>query len=110
GGGWWGTGGGRLAGGQGVGVDELHGRPDGNPFFVPEVRAGGDRKVPETVRDAVLARAARLDPGARLLLDVVAVTPPRCELWLVQALADDGAHALGDAIASGILVDAPRAV
>ena len=35
--------------------------PRGNPFFVTEVLAGGRRRLPDTVRDAVLARAARLD-------------------------------------------------
>ena len=44
---------------------ELHRRTAGNPFFVTEVLAAGRREIPETVRDAVLARAARLDDAAR---------------------------------------------
>ena len=40
---------------------ELHRRTGGNPFFVTEVLAAGGTGVPESVRDAVLSRAARLD-------------------------------------------------
>jgi predicted ATPase len=45
------------------GVDErqLFERTGGNPFFITEVLASGATGVPPTVRDAVLARAAR--PG-----------------------------------------------
>ena len=42
---------------------ELHRRTGGNPFFVTEVLAAGDGAIPPTVRDAVLARAARLSDG-----------------------------------------------
>ncbi|MEP7023224.1 MAG: AAA family ATPase [Actinomycetota bacterium] len=38
----------------------LHRRTGGNPFFVTEVLAAGGAQLPDTVRDAVLARAARL--------------------------------------------------
>ena len=44
----------------------LYRKTRGNPFFVTEVLAGvGD--IPDTVRDAVLAHAARLNPPARSL-------------------------------------------
>jgi DNA-binding CsgD family transcriptional regulator len=66
---------------------ELHRRTAGNPFFVTEVVAAGGG-IPDTVRDAVLARAARLDPGARALLDLVAIIPSRAETWLLEALGD----------------------
>jgi DNA-binding CsgD family transcriptional regulator/tetratricopeptide (TPR) repeat protein len=56
---------------------------NGNPFFVTEVLADGDHPVPVTVRDAVLARAARLVPAARETLDVAAVVPDRVELDLL---------------------------
>ena len=50
-----------LAGSLGVDHAELHRRTAGNPFYVTEVLAAADAEIPETVRDAVLARAARLD-------------------------------------------------
>ena len=54
-----------LAGSADVDAGELHRRTAGNPFFVTEVLATADDAIPETVRDAVLARVARLDDGAR---------------------------------------------
>jgi DNA-binding CsgD family transcriptional regulator len=92
-----------LAEGQDVDVDLLHQRTGGNPFFVTEALASGGTGVPETVRDAVLARAARLDEPARKLLDAVAVVPPAAELWLLEALAPDELGALESCLASGML-------
>ena len=48
----------------GVDANELYRRTDGNPFFVTEVLAAGIRQVPETVRDAVLARGLGWPGGA----------------------------------------------
>ncbi len=77
----------QLAEPHGVDADELFGKTGGNPFFVVEVLASGVSELPDTVRDAVLARAGRLDPAARALLDAVAVVPQQVELWLLEALA-----------------------
>ena len=87
----------------GVDADELHVRTAGNPFFVTEALAAGGATVPDSVRDAVLARAARLAPGARELLDAVAIAPPRAELWLLEALAGDRLVHLEECLASGML-------
>jgi DNA-binding CsgD family transcriptional regulator/tetratricopeptide (TPR) repeat protein len=78
-----------LAGRDGIDPVALHRRTAGNPFYVSEVLAAGDTAVPDTVRDAVLARAARLSDRARALLEAVAIAPQRAELWLLEALADD---------------------
>ena len=76
---------------------------DGNPFFVTEVLAGDEGEVPTTVRDAVLARAGRLSPGGRRLLDAVAVVPGSVAVWLLEELAgEDFAH-LAECLASGML-------
>ena len=58
---------------------------------------------PETVRDAVLARAARLDADARAVLEAVAVEPTRAELWLLEALVEDVRAGLDACLASGML-------
>jgi hypothetical protein len=56
----------RLAEPHGVDPGELYRKTGGNPFFVVEALAAGAAAIPDTVRDAVLARAARLSPaGAR---------------------------------------------
>ncbi|MGZ4183811.1 MAG: helix-turn-helix transcriptional regulator [Solirubrobacteraceae bacterium] len=78
-----------LAGPDGIDPVALHRRTAGNPFYVSEVLAAGDTAMPDTVRDAVLARAARLSDRARALLEAVAIAPQRAELWLLEALADD---------------------
>jgi predicted ATPase len=76
----------------------------GNPFFVSEVLASGSEAIPATVRDAVLARAARLSSGARDLLGAIAIAPPLVELWLLDALAGEHASALEECLSSGMLV------
>jgi DNA-binding CsgD family transcriptional regulator len=81
-------------------AQELHRRTAGNPFYVTEVLAAGGG-IPDTVRDAVLARAARLEPGPRALLDLVAVVPSGAELWLLEKLTD--LDALDACLASGVL-------
>jgi DNA-binding CsgD family transcriptional regulator len=92
-----------LAEPHGVDGDELHRKTDGNPFFVTEVLASGATDVPATVRDAVLARTARLGEQARDLLDVVAIVPQRTELWLLEDVAGDPLAALDECVASGVL-------
>jgi DNA-binding CsgD family transcriptional regulator/tetratricopeptide (TPR) repeat protein len=92
-----------LAGPHHVDVEELYARTGGNPFFVTEVLATERQTVPETVRDAVLARAARLSDGARGLLDAVSVIPGGCELGLLAQLAGNLLENLGECIESGIL-------
>jgi DNA-binding CsgD family transcriptional regulator/tetratricopeptide (TPR) repeat protein len=86
-----------------VDAEVLYAKTAGNPFFVTEVLAGGHGAVPATVRDAVLARAARLEPQARELLDAVAIVPLRSELWLLEAIAGDAIGALDACVASGVL-------
>ena len=86
-----------------IDADELFARTAGNPFFVTEALAAEMELLPPTVRDAVLARAARLTPTARSLLDAVAVVPQRVEVWLLEALATSALDALDECLASGIL-------
>ena len=99
-----------LAEPHGVDGAELHRKTDGNPFFVTEVLASGAADVPATVRDAVLARTARLSERARDLLDVVAIVPQRTELWLLEAVAGDTLVALDECVASGVLRPEGRGV
>ena len=65
------------------GDDVLYEATGGNPFLVTETVAGRGT----TVRDAVLARAARLSLEARRALELVSVVPARTELWLLGDLA-----------------------
>jgi DNA-binding CsgD family transcriptional regulator len=101
---------GELAEPYGVDASELHEKTGGNPFFVVEALAAGGEGIPETVRDAVLARAARLGPAARALLDAVASVPPQAELWLLEALVDNASAHLDECLSSGMLATEPVGV
>src|SRR4051812_40424669 len=91
--------------------EELYTRTGGNPFFVTEVMAAGAHsEIPQTVRDAVLARAARLGPAARTLLEAVAMVPPYAELELLRALAEEEIGALEECLTSGMLESVPDGV
>jgi DNA-binding CsgD family transcriptional regulator/tetratricopeptide (TPR) repeat protein len=100
----------QLAEPYGIDPDGLHRVTGGNPFFVTEVLAAGEAGIPATVRDAVLARAARLTPPARDVLEAVSIATPHAELWLVEALSGDIDARLDECIASGMLVPADGAV
>ena len=76
---------GALAAEHGVPADELYRRTGGNPFYVTEALAAPAEDVPPTVRMAVLTRAARLPPAARVVLDAVSVVPGLTESWLLDA-------------------------
>jgi len=100
----------RLAEPHGVDAVALYRNTGGNPFFVTEVLAGADAEIPNTVRDAVLARAARLSPEARDLLEAVAAVPPRGETWLLEALAPEAIDRVEECLASGMLSSGPEGV
>jgi DNA-binding CsgD family transcriptional regulator/tetratricopeptide (TPR) repeat protein len=91
-----------LAEGTDLDVDALHEQTGGNPFFVTEVIAGDPARIPPTVRDAVLARAARLSEEARLTLEAAAVIgPPTDPALLARVL--DGPLAAEECLARGVL-------
>jgi DNA-binding CsgD family transcriptional regulator len=70
------------------GTKDLHEITSGNPFFVTEALASPDR-VPASVRDAVLARAATLTPAARHVIELASLMPGHADLELLDAKADD---------------------
>ncbi|MGZ4585222.1 MAG: ATP-binding protein [Mycobacterium sp.] len=98
-----------LAGPAGRDAAWLYAVTDGNPFFVSEALGAPGQDVPTTVRDTVLARAARLSTGVRAVLDAVSVVPDRAEVAMVAALVAAGTDTLADvaldqAVRSGMLV------
>jgi ATP/maltotriose-dependent transcriptional regulator MalT len=99
-----------LAAPHGLDPDHLFDQTGGNPFFVTEVLGAGTGEIPPSVRDAVLARAARLPTQARRLLETAAALPPRADLWLLEAVAGDFDGDLEDCLASGMLAAEPGAV
>ncbi len=77
----------------------LHQITGGNPFFVSEALAYPGERVPETVRDAVLARLLRCSQAARELAELISISPGKTEGWLIESMM--GAH--GAAIDEGVM-------
>ncbi|HET8851190.1 MAG TPA: protein kinase, partial [Ktedonobacteraceae bacterium] len=84
-------------------AEQLYAITGGNPFFVTEVLASDTPGVPMTVRDAVLARVARVSPAARTLLELASVVPTRTERWLLEAVLGAAVSALEECLTSGML-------
>ena len=94
----------QLAEPHGIDADELYRRTAGNPFFLSEVLAERRPRIPPTVRDAVLARTARVSAEGAALLGAVSVSQPQAELWLLEALASKAQLAsLDECLGSGML-------
>ena len=93
-----------LAGSTDVDADGLWRLTGGNPFLVVEALAARDG-LPSSVRDATLARVARLGPVARGVVDAAAVIGQRVPLDLLTAIAPGAGEAVEEALARGVLTD-----
>jgi DNA-binding CsgD family transcriptional regulator len=88
-------------------ADGVHAATRGNAFFVTELlRDQSDPRpaVPASVQDLVLARFARLGPGAQALLQAVGVVPGRAERTLLERVAAPSLADIDAALGSGLLV------
>jgi len=96
-----------LAAEAGRSGDDLYQVTAGNPFFVTELlaTAGGEPgSVPDSIRDAVWSRLARLTPGERDVLEMMSIVPGNMELGLIKALLGPDAEDLVDmAVGRGLL-------
>jgi DNA-binding CsgD family transcriptional regulator/tetratricopeptide (TPR) repeat protein len=93
-----------LAGDRDVDAAALHAQTGGNPFFVTEVLAADGSGIPASVRDAVVARAARLSRSGYAVLEAAAVLGARAESWLLGELVVSEAAAADECVAVGMLV------
>jgi DNA-binding CsgD family transcriptional regulator len=93
----------RLGEGSGLDPVALHRQTGGNPLFVTEVLASETGGIPPTVRDAVLARVARLSPAGRAMLEGAAVIGSRIEAWLLTEVGGPRAEAVDECIELGLL-------
>ena len=73
----------------------LHQITGGNPFFVSEALACPGERVPETVRDAVLARLMRCSAAARDLAELVSIAENATAVLKYAPLAAKEATRLG---------------
>ena len=93
-----------LVGEQAVDVAALHRQTGGNPFYVTEVLANSGSGIPATVRDAVMARCARLSVSAYVVLEAAATIGQRVEPWLLSQVTGAEAHAAEECMAVGMLL------
>lgn len=91
----------KEAGHSAAGLHEITG---GNPFFVTETLAVPADKVPATVRDAVIARLARLSQPARALVNLAALVPGKTERWLLDKAAPESGSDFGALLAECLAV------
>lgn len=99
-----------LAADQPLDPTALHRLTSGNPFFITEVLANAGRGIPKTVRDAVLARAAKLSAAGRNVLEAAAVIGSRIEYSLLDRVLDGAADGLADCIKHGMIEAAGHGV
>ena len=92
------------ANGSAVDAQALYARSGGNAFFATELLAADDATLPPTVRDAVLARAARLSVAARDVLDAAAVLGRAAPVELLLTASARSEAAIDECVAGGVLV------
>jgi DNA-binding CsgD family transcriptional regulator/tetratricopeptide (TPR) repeat protein len=92
-----------LADGSGLDPAALYRLTGGNPFYVSQALQAGMSEVPESARDAVLARAARLGRASRAVLEAAALIGTHVELALLESVADVPPPAIDELLASGLL-------
>jgi predicted ATPase/DNA-binding CsgD family transcriptional regulator len=99
-----------LAKDSGRDAERLHQFTGGNPFFVRELLASPNELVPDSVRDALLARLVRCSALTRELAEFVAISPNGAETWLVESVLGVQQTAVDEAGARGLLIVHNQAV
>ncbi len=99
-----------LVGGRAIDVVNLHQKTGGNPFYLTEILSSLTGGIPLTVRDAVLARAARLSPSAEAVLQAAAVIGTRIEPWLLAEITGAEAGFVEECMTVGILHSAGEVI
>lgn len=92
-----------MCAGSGLDPTRLYELTGGNPFFVTEVIGGGGQGVPSTVKDAVLARVARLSLPARAALEGAAAIGPTISPPLLSGVVGPGSG-IDECLDAGILI------
>ncbi|MCW3843609.1 AAA family ATPase, partial [Micromonospora yasonensis] len=87
-------------------VDDVHGRTQGNPFFIEELAAAGGpvgcAALPETLRDLLLARVDRLPEPAQRVLRIAAAGGTRFAHQLLAEVAGLPEYELEDALRAAV--------
>src|SRR5580698_507746 len=94
-----------LSAGRGIDPAELYSVTGGNPFYVRAVLEAGLGEVPGSARDAVLARAARLEPKGRETLEAAALIGGTVDERLLGHVV--AGPELSEIISSGLMAGQP---
>jgi DNA-binding CsgD family transcriptional regulator/tetratricopeptide (TPR) repeat protein len=94
----------RLAGDRDLPDERLFELTGGNPFLVTEALAADPGELPQTVREAVLARVARLSGDARRVLEAAAVIGTRVEVDVLREAGGAATETIDECLTSGALV------
>jgi len=100
----------RLAAGSGLDAAKLHMATGGNPFFVMATLQSGLDRIPRSVQDAVLARAARAGPRAQDVLGAAALIGASVEPWLLERAAPATPELVDELVGHGLLASDGRAL
>ncbi len=93
-----------MAAGKPVNAEAIHALTGGNPFFVSEVLAADALGLPASIRDAVLARAARLSHEERRVLEGAAVIGSPVDLEVLGHIVEEDTEAEIEAcLAAGLM-------
>lgn len=89
---------------------EVYEVTNANPFYVTEMLASEDGAVPPTIRDAVLARASKLEDHDRRLLDFVSILPGHADSRILGTALGDVTEAIKACSDAGMLRPVSRGV
>jgi len=92
-----------LAAGSPVDSAELYRLTGGNPFYATEVLEAGTSEVPQTVREAVLARVARLSPAAWEVLEAASVVGTSVDREVLELVAGRSDRDVEECVEGGVL-------
>jgi DNA-binding CsgD family transcriptional regulator len=92
-----------LAEGSGLAPAELYRLTGGNPFYVTEIVHSGLATLPESARDAVMARMARLSTEARSVLEVAALIGGRVDPSLLTSVTGCAVAVVDEILAAGLV-------
>lgn len=91
-------------------VQQIVTRSDGLPFFIEELIAFADRRLPDTLRDLLLARVEMLGGDARSAVDLLAAGGVHVDSYLLEETAEGSVErdrlndGLREALTANILV------
>ena len=99
-----------LSDGKPLDPEALYRQTSGNPFFLAEILAHSGSGIPRTVSDCVMARAARLTPAARVVLETIAVLGSRIDHGMLEGIVASEADTIAELRGAGLVTAQGEAI